>query len=529
MKKRILPSFFFSCYNLPHMHKTFFHIFLFLSLLFISATPLKRATLLNSLDPLSLCEHLAFYRLYADTNEGQTAYKKTLKLLQCHLSHPEHIPSHSLYSLLNIFSCDAQSYTPLLEKDLLQSINRLREPLSHHRLQGHEITTEEELLSLSDQEIDIARAVLVAQGNLNLEQIESYEAILDLMALQILARLPPSATAMEIITTINHFLFQEMEFQFPSLSKFEKEIDRFTFLGPVMDARRGVCLGISILYLALAQRLGLSLEIITPPGHIYLRFKDMGAQINIETTVRGIHVDDSFYLNINTRSLPMRTLKEVVGLAYFNRASLYWEKKEFENCLNCYKQAEKYMAQDHQLQELIALCSILVGKEEEGREILTKLLSQTPAHLVAKDPLAAEYLEGKINKEGLPLLLCPCEEQREVLSQRAKQLEQLSQTYPLCCTLYLQQASTLLKLGRQGEALEALKRYHTLDPNCPMVEYLMAQLCIERVNFPKAWEHLNKCEMLTGIRGHHPKALKQLHRVLTLFCPPSTLRSACLK
>ncbi len=500
---------------------------LLLCLLFVSATPLKRSTLLNSLHPLSLCEHLAFYRLYADTNEGQTAYKKTLLLLQCHLSHPERIPSHSLYSLLNIFSPNPEDSTPILEKDVLQSVKRLREPLAHHRLQGHEITSEEELFSLSEQEIDIARAVLVAQGNLNLEQIESYEAVLDLMALQILARLPLSATAAQIITTINHFLFQEMEFQFPSLSKFEKEIDRFTFLGPVMDARRGVCLGISILYLALAQRLGLSLEIITPPGHIYLRFKDMGSQINIETTARGIHVDDSFYLNINTRSLPIRTLKEVVGLAYFNRSSIYWEKKEFENCLNCYKQAEKYMGEDHQLQELIALSSILVGKEEEGREILQKLMSQTPVHLVAKDLLTAEYLEGKISKEGLALLLSPCEELRARLCEREEQLRQLSQTHPLCCTLYLQQATTLLKLGRQGEALEVLKRYHTLDPNCPMVEYLMTQLCIERFNFPKAWEHLNKCEMLTGIRGHHPKALKQLHRVLTLFCPPSTLSSTC--
>lgn len=512
------------------MHKIPPFILLLLCLLFVSATPLKRSTLLNSLDPLSLCEHLAFYRLYADTNEGQTAYKKILKILQCQLARPERIPSHSLYSLLDILSFKSEDPTPILEKDLLESIKHLREPLAHHRLKGHDITSEEDILLLSPFEIDISRAILLAQGNLNLEQIKSYEAILDLMALQILARLPLSATAAQIIETINRLLFQEMEFQFPNLSKFEKEIDRFTFLGPVMDARRGVCLGISILYLALAQRLGLSLEIVTPPGHIYLRFKDLGSQINIETTARGIHVDDSFYLNINTRSLPIRTLKEVVGLAYINRASLYWEKKEFEHCLNCYKQAEKYMGDDHQLQELIALSSILVGKEEEGREILKKLTLQTPAHLVAKDLLTNEYLEGKISKEGLSLLLSPCEDLRAMLHQREGQLKLLSQSHPLCCTIYFQQAMTLLKMGRQGDALEALKLYHALNPNCPMVEYLMTQLCMERFNFPKAWEHLNKCEMLTGIRGHHPKALRQLHRVLTLFCPPSTLKElSCLE
>src|SRR5205807_1806234 len=94
-------------------------------------------------------------------------------------------------------------------------------------------------------------------------------------------------------------------------------------------SRQGVCLGVSILYLCLAQRLDLDLEIITPPGHIYLRYPGKEQMINIETTARGINLPSDTYLGINTRKLEKRTLKEVIGMAFFNQASVYWEKGDY--------------------------------------------------------------------------------------------------------------------------------------------------------------------------------------------------------
>ena len=76
-------------------------------------------------------------------------------------------------------------------------------------------------------------------------------------------------------------------FRFPPHSLYAKDIDVYTFLPSVLDSRRGVCLGVSILYLCLAQRLDLPLEAMTPPGHIYVRY---GEDLNIETTARGIDV-----------------------------------------------------------------------------------------------------------------------------------------------------------------------------------------------------------------------------------------------
>jgi regulator of sirC expression with transglutaminase-like and TPR domain len=94
------------------------------------------------------------------------------------------------------------------------------------------------------------------------------------MALQILARLPENASSEEMIRVMNEMLFNEMRFRFPPQSLGIKEVDLYTVLPSVLDSRRGVCLGVSIIYLCLAQRLDLNLEVITPPGHIYVRYVD---------------------------------------------------------------------------------------------------------------------------------------------------------------------------------------------------------------------------------------------------------------
>ena len=65
------------------------------------------------------------------------------------------------------------------------------------------------------------------------------------------------------------------------------------------------------------------MEIITPPGHIYVRYHDGDKIINVETTARGIHLDCKEYLGIDTRSLQVRTLKEVIGMVAFNQVGQF--------------------------------------------------------------------------------------------------------------------------------------------------------------------------------------------------------------
>ena len=198
--------------------------------------------------------------------------------------------------------------------------------------------------------------------------MQSYEAMIDLMALQILAKLPEKATPEIKIRAMNRFIFEEMGYRFPPHSIWAEDVDVYTFLPSVLDSRRGVCLGVSILYICLAQRLGINLEMITPPGHIYVRYNDGNKIINIETTARGINLESDTYLGIETRSLQQRNIKEVIGLAHFNQAAVFWHQNEYEKVLNSYRKAQPYLPNDLLLTEFIKSTRSLSVIKKKGKD-----------------------------------------------------------------------------------------------------------------------------------------------------------------
>jgi tetratricopeptide (TPR) repeat protein len=79
---------------------------------------------------------------------------------------------------------------------------------------------------------------------------------------------------------------------------FEREITstdlRYVFLGEVLLARRGSCVGLGSVYFSLGQLLTLPLDGVVLPGHFYLR-QPGSVPRNIETLRRGEALPDSWY------------------------------------------------------------------------------------------------------------------------------------------------------------------------------------------------------------------------------------------
>ena len=263
-----------------------------------------------------------------------------------------------------------------------------------------------------------------------------------------------------------------MRFRFPPHSLYAKDIDLYTFLPSVLDSRKGVCLGVSILYICLAQRLDLSLEMITPPGHIYVRHCSPEKTVNIETTARGIHVDSKEYLGIDTRSLQQRNIKDVIGLAHFNQASVYIQDEGFDKALEAYRKAELYLPDDMLLKELIGYNLLFLGHLEEGKKLLLEVHGHIPEYAVSPSILTADYLEGKTDVDGIKAIFQRVDTKRESVIAKREHLQKIVDEFPNFRTGWFQLAVTWLQLHRQGEALEALQNYHRLDPEDPTAESL---------------------------------------------------------
>ena len=495
-------------------------------LLSIDTSSAKVRLIYNTLDHKSIAQHLALYELYPDTTAGQQALNDALELLcgNAPAGVLTRIPALEgvVEGIINLVNKQAHQECPTLSEEALLCIEKLSANLPHKKLKGYRVWSEEEVLALPSNEIDLSRGLFLSElgGDAQAQKkIRSYEAMLDLMALQIMARLSNRAKPIEKIRKLNDFVFFEMGFRFPPHSQSVKDIDLYSFLPSVIDSRKGVCLGVSILYICLAQRLDLPLEIITPPGHIFVRYQKGSTSINIETTARGIHLDDEVYLSVDTRSLQARTIKETIGMAHFNQAAVFWQQGDNEKALKCYLKAQPYISEDMLLKELMGYNYLLVGDFEKGDGLMTEVKDHIPDYAVSKQTVAEDYLNGDADVEGIRAIFMFVDENRESLLKKKEALEKSLDKHPRFRAGLFSLAGTWLQLHRQGEALEALERYHQIDDTDPSAEYYLAELYAARMNYSKAWEHLKRAEELVSLREHDPKALCSFRQKLSRVSP----------
>lgn len=487
-------------------------------------------TLYYSLDQGSIAELLAFYQLYPDTQMGKKALADVWTLLNLHRPKESRIqknlalPAMDLEAIISLVN--KQSFEPsvILSEEQLSIIEMVSDHLHNRTLKGFSIWEKEDVIPLSPDETDLARSLLIYQFESEKEKklkIRQYEASLDLMTLQILARLPKKATPEEKIHAISQFIFHEKRFRFPPHSLMAKDIDLYTFLPSVLDSRKGVCLGVSILYLSIAQRLGLPLEIITPPGHIYLRYTAPGKEINIETTSRGISLPSKVYLGINTRSLQQRNIKEVIGLAFMNQASVSWQLKDYSTTVKLYEDALPYVGDDPLLKMLLGYNYLFLGEKKKGEKLLKEIQDLTFDYAVYQETTPKDFLNGAVNADGIKAIFTHVDETRDSIVEKQKMLRKVVKCYPLFRDGLLQLAITELQLSQTGEAMKTLCRYHAIDPNNPAVEYYLSIVFNDRLRCKKAWEHLKYAEEITKRRGHCPESLKGLrHHLRALYPDP---------
>jgi regulator of sirC expression with transglutaminase-like and TPR domain len=80
---------------------------------------------------------------------------------------------------------------------------------------------------------------------------------------------------------------------------FAREVDdpslRFVLLPSVLQLRRGSCVGLGTLFLALAERLGLEMHGVMVPGHFYVQLRENGQLHNIELLRQGEELPDAWY------------------------------------------------------------------------------------------------------------------------------------------------------------------------------------------------------------------------------------------
>lgn len=211
---------------------------------------------------------------------------------------------------------------------------------------GLNVTSLEQVLRLSDDQIDLATATLIASEYWsNMVAGRRYLEELDAMALEVQTRLQRQRVPLDAraIPVINQYLFDELGFRTISHADDPNDL----FLHSVLDRRQGYCLSLSVLYLSIGERLGLRLYGVVVPGHFFVRYDDGRVRFNIETTSGGASPPDEHYrakFNVpegNGHSIYMKSLnkRQTIGCFFNNLGNVYSEIGDVDTAMQALERA----------------------------------------------------------------------------------------------------------------------------------------------------------------------------------------------
>lgn len=148
----------------------------------------------------------------------------------------------------------------------------------------------ERIVTGPDNEINLAEAaLLIARAEYPYLDIDYYLAFLDDMATVIAAQLPGHCPTLQVLGQINHYLFNEQGY----CGNLHNFLDpRNSFLNDVLERKLGIPITLSLVYMEIGQRLGLSIAGISFPGHFLIKLPDAEGDIVLDPFVGGVSLDE---------------------------------------------------------------------------------------------------------------------------------------------------------------------------------------------------------------------------------------------
>ena len=161
-----------------------------------------------------------------------------------------------------------------------------------------------EMVSRREEEIELAKAALLfAKEEYPDLDIDVYLRKLDLMAEEIKSRVGHNTSPYFLITEINNYLFKEEGFRGNENDYYDP---KNSFLNDMLDRKTGIPITLSVLYMEIANRLGLPLLGVGFPGHFVVKYSGLGEEILIDPFNKG-------------RILSFKDCKEIIDRIYGSR------------------------------------------------------------------------------------------------------------------------------------------------------------------------------------------------------------------
>jgi tetratricopeptide (TPR) repeat protein len=361
-------------------------------------------------------------------------------------------------------------------------------PLANAGRKGLQAKTIDEMLALPDEEIDIGLGALLIGKEYDPDlNVPKYLAQLDQMARELRSRIADETDPEKVISIMAEYIFKESGY---TAAKTEDASADCFFLHRLLLRENGTCVGISTLYLALGERLGLPLFGASAPRHAFVRYSVGGANLNIEPTRKGALFSDSsctalFFGGPTDSTFYMRNLekREFLGILLDGLSAAYFRRGRTEESVRTRKKAIDinpafadpwialgwtYFGQSNLEGALAALKEGVALNRHDALGwfgLGTIHLQQKRLDEAINAFMIATQGSGT-NSElaGAWLGLAVCYRQLGKMGESIRAYRKRAEIQPDQASAWYSLGAACIEAGRVGEAVEALKKATAIEP-----------------------------------------------------------------
>jgi len=188
-----------------------------------------------------------------------------------------------------------------------------------------------ELLQREDSDVDLLKAaLLIARLDNDEVNVDAYLKQVNRMVADVSGRLKKTDSETKRLKALDHYLFEEMGFHGSRTDYYNSSN---SYLNEVIEDREGLPITISVLYMEMARRLGVTVVGVGLPGHFIVRFKpsngpsqlidpfDQGKRLTRKEAMqkvaatKNLEWDDEFLKAESKRAILVRMLRNLMGVA----------------------------------------------------------------------------------------------------------------------------------------------------------------------------------------------------------------------
>lgn len=288
----------------------------------------------------------------------------------------------------------------------------------------------------------------------------SFNRKLDSAALLLSSQLFMETDPHRIISTVSDLLFNEWGISFNE----NRDTIRYLYPHLVMAEKQGSCVGMSLLYLLIAEKIGVPIYGVRAPGHMFVRYDNGRERYNIELLRNGEVMDDAWYRerwsisDTLLYSLDNLTTSGVLAVVRYNLGTIFMHQEKYNKARQHLENASRLMTDFPEAQGNLALVYDLQGNPSRGLQLLTAIRDVHPAF--------------KNIDRNIASLQLSCAEYADALATYST----LTSRYPEQADFHYGRAVALFQLKKTADAHDALRRTLALQSGHKGARELLLQI-----------------------------------------------------